>query len=66
MTRKTSSPHVIASQALYAARLATQGTPDNYKSEVFSQLKRIEYGLADWELTQIREEIAFRLAAVHT
>jgi len=65
MTRKMAGPHVIASQALYAARLATQDTPDDYKSEVFRQLERIKYGLADWELDRIREEIAFRLAAAH-
>ena len=65
MTRKMVNPHVIASQALYAAKLATQDTPNDYTTEVFRQLERIKHGLADWELAQIRQEIAFRLAAVH-
>ena len=65
MMRKTSSPHVIASQVLYTAKLATLDSPDDYVTEVFRQLKCVEYGLADWELAHIRKEIAFRLAAVH-
>ena len=61
--REMSSPHVVVSQALYAAKLATRNTPEDYEAEVFRQLNRIEMGLTNWEVAQVMKEMRFRLAA---
>jgi hypothetical protein len=62
MIRKMANSHVIASQAMYAARITTQSTGDDYINEVLHQLERLNYGLAEWEMDQIRREITCRLA----
>ena len=61
VTRRLASPHALASQVLYAARMAG---PERYESEVSSRLQRLT-GLAEWELAQVRNEVAFRLTPAH-
>ena len=57
VTRRLASPHALASQVLYAARMAG---PECYESEVSSRLQRLT-GLAEWELAQVRSEVAYRM-----
>ena len=63
VTRRLASPHALASQVLYAARLAGS-SPEGYEAEVDNRLHRLP-GLTDWELAQVRSEVAFRLASAN-
>lgn len=60
------SPHVLSSQILYAARLATGDTPDAYQSEVYRRLRQMKFGLREWEYMAVQREVESRLAAVRT
>ena len=62
VTRRLASPHALASQVLYAARMAS--SPERYEAEVNSRLQLLP-GLTEWELAQVRNEVAFRLTAAH-
>ena len=62
MNRRVVTTHVLASQAIYAAKMAGARTPSEYRTEVLRQLHQLGAGLADWELDRVLEEIEARLA----
>ena len=66
MTRQLVSPHVLASQLLYAAKLAAWATPERYETEVCHRLQQLRSELREWEYPAVQKEVEFRLAATRT
>lgn len=61
MTRILANTHALASQILYAARMAVTDSRQ-YEEEVDRRLRQLE-GLNEWELAWVRNEVAFRMAS---
>ena len=64
MVQASISPHVIASRALYAARMTAPGTPRDYEVEVYQQLDRFSSDLPSQMVDDARREIQERLPLI--